>query len=114
MKLRHLLQGCSTGQLARISTAWKLEIEAGTLRRELVELLAVHLERIGQDAATWAALSEREQKVVGALVRAGGRHDLDLLVRRLLGSTSSERVREAAASAVQATVAALLERGILF
>lgn len=114
MKLRTLLQGCSSGQLNRISAAWKLEIEAGTLRRELVELLAVQLEQTGQGAAAWTSLSEREQKIIAALVRAGGRHDIDLLTRRLVGAGTSERVREAAASAVQTTVAGLLDRGIVF
>ena len=114
MKLRPLLQGCATSQLARIAAAQGLRPEAGTLRRELVELIAGHLEAASQNAATWEHLSGTQRGVVGGLVRAGGRHEAELLTRRLTGDIRNQDEREAAVSEVQAAVSSLLERGVLF
>src|SRR5687768_5156507 len=103
MDLRTALLGCSSGQLARIAAAWRVEAEAGTLRRELVELLAARIVGGAEDAATWSGLGEAERDVVRLLVRAGGRHEADLLARRLGREDAGEPA-----------VAELVERGLLF
>jgi hypothetical protein len=113
MKLRQALQGCSSGQLARIVSAWELPVEAGTLRRELVELIAEWLPREAAEPSFWSHLDDAALDVVRGLIRAGGRHDADLLVHRLSGGLA-EAAREAAQRRWQAAVAGLLDRGILY
>ena len=83
MNLRSALLGCSSGQLARIAAAWSLALDAGTLRRELVELVAARMIAGVTEEQAWSGLGEVERAVIGLLVRAGGRHEVDLLTRRL-------------------------------
>jgi hypothetical protein len=114
MKLRQALQGCSSGQLARIVASWALPVEAGTLRRELVDQIAEWLEREAQVADFWSRLDARERDVLGALVRAGGRHDAELLVRRLTSSLPLDVDPEMDQRQVHLALTGLLERGILY
>src|SRR4051794_20968627 len=98
MNLRTALLGCSSGQLARIAAAWTLDVEAGTLRRELVELVAARIVAEGEGARLWQTLGETEAQALKLLMRAGGRHENELLVRRLgrtgsLGATPDEMSR---------------------
>src|SRR5215217_4145356 len=112
MNLRSALLGCSSAQLARNASTWALGVEAGTLRRELVEAVASRIETELEAGAVWGALGELERQTVGALVRAGGRHEADLLGRRLgrgLAASADEATR-----AADAAIGALVERGLLF
>ncbi|MCC7372102.1 MAG: helicase-associated domain-containing protein [Chloroflexi bacterium] len=113
MRLRQVLQGCSSGQLARIAAAWSLEIEAGTLRRELVELIAARLEAAVSEPLFWQSRPPGERRILGALVRAGGRHELDLLARRLITRPAGDAY-DAAMRAFHATVTTLVEGGLLY
>ena len=114
MNLRSALLGCSSGQLSRIAAAWKLQVEAGTLRRELVEVLAERLLVAAGDAATWTTPGEHEREVIRLLVRAGGRHEADLLTRRLGRDESAGTEANALDARIEQRVAGLIERGLLF
>ncbi len=111
MNLRAALLGCSTGQLARIAAAWKLPVEAGTLRRELVEAVAARLEYGIADPGLWVTLGEPVADVMRLLVQAGGRHESQLLTRRVARNTPTEP--DAAGSDSEQAVSLLLERGLL-
>lgn len=127
MKLRVALAGCSSAQLARIAGAWALPVEAGTLRRELVELVAARIEAALADAAFWSGLGPTELEILAVLARAGGRHDADLLARRLgraprptidrrsegdAGGPASAGPTDASGE-VDRSLAALLDRGLV-
>lgn len=114
MNLRTALLGCSSGQLSRITAAWRLAVEAGTLRLELVELLAARIIAGADEATTWTELSEAERGVLRQLVRAGGRHEADLLARRLGRGAPGESNDEDAPTRTERAVADLVERGLLF
>jgi hypothetical protein len=113
MKLRAALEGISSSQLGRIADAWKLVLEAGTLRRELVDLLAARLADASTREELWSSLDASEREVVRLVARAGGRHESDLLARRLERSMASDRRADPQAS-TDRTVAGLVERGVLF
>src|SRR4051812_703078 len=83
MDLRTALLGCSSGQLSRIAAAWALDVEAGTLRRELVEAAGGRIVRELEDGGVWDSLGEVELLVLSVLLRASGRHEADLLGRRV-------------------------------
>lgn len=112
MNLRSALLGCSSGQLSRIAAAWALGVEAGTLRRELVEAVATKIEAELEIGAVWGTLGDLERRVLGLLVRADGRHEADLLVRRLGRGAASDP--DEAARLVDGAVSALVDRGLLF
>lgn len=114
MNLRTALAGCSSGQLARIAAAWKVAVEAGTLRRELVELLATRIVDEADAATTWAGLGVAEAEVVRLLVRAGGRHEEDLLLRRLGSDLSAGHDADGVRADVEAALRDLVERGLLY
>jgi hypothetical protein len=113
MDLRSALLGCSTGQLSRIAAAWMLSVEAGTLRRELVETVAARIEAELEAGGVWDALGDLERQAVAVLVRAGGRHEADLLGHRL-GRRLTVVDADEATRAVDAAVGGLVERGLLF
>ncbi|MGE3267591.1 MAG: hypothetical protein AB7P40_02515, partial [Chloroflexota bacterium] len=108
MNIRQALLSSSSGQLARIAAAWDLSVEAGTLRRELVDLLAQHLADVVQAAATWAELDDAALGVLRLLVQAGGRHEFDLLARRLRGSSADDADR-----ITDDAIGRLIERGLI-
>ena len=111
MKLRQALHGCSTGQLARISTAVSFQAEAGTLRRELVELLADRIAAVASAPALWQALDADAAQVVRWLVQAGGRHEAELLLRRLTrGAANPDDAR----AKVERALAELVDRGLVY
>ena len=114
MNVRTALLGCSTGQLSRIAAAWKVAVEAGTLRHELVELLSARIVAGADNATTWTGLGETERQVMRLLARAGGRHEADLLVRRLSRDVAGEQREDDPTSRVERAVADLLDRGLLF
>ncbi|HZO27389.1 MAG TPA: hypothetical protein VFH48_15520 [Chloroflexota bacterium] len=114
MNLRTALAGCSSSQLTRVAAAWTLTVEAGTLRRELVELLAERIIVGTADSTTWRELDEFERRVVGQLVRAGGRHETELLTRRLGRAVLGERSADESAKRVDRAVVNLVDRGLLF
>ena len=113
-----------------MAAAWKLEVEAGTLRRELVELLAARIVDEAAKGVTWSGLGETERSVIRQLVRAGGRHEADLLTRRLgraalhgrspdqrpaqIEGSISERIETAVSERIERAVSNLVERGLLF
>jgi hypothetical protein len=116
MDLRTALLGCSSGQLSRIAAAWALDVEAGTLRRELVGAVAARIADALEAGSAWGSLGELALQVAAVLVHAGGRHELDLLGRRV-----RQRVRPSAsddadevARLTDAAVASLVERGLVF
>jgi hypothetical protein len=116
MDLRTALLGCSSGQLSRIAAAWALDVEAGTLRRELVEAVAARIASALEDGAAWGSLGNPELQVAGALIHAGGRHETDLLVRRVgrrLGQDSPAAADEVA-RLIDAAMTGLVERGLVF
>lgn len=114
MNLRAALLACSSSQLSRIAVAWGLTLEAGTLRRELVELVAARVIAGVGEERTWSRLSEVERAVIGLLVRAGGRHEFDLLTRRLGRIEPRVAEDDDRAAAVERTVAGLFDRGLLY
>jgi hypothetical protein len=115
MNLRAALLGCSTGQLARIAAAWRLPVEAGTLRRELVESVAGRIEDAIADAGLWAMLGATATDVMRLLVRAGGRHEAELAARRATRSVQGYADADApdAVAEMEQAVSLLLERGLL-
>src|SRR5215208_2109950 len=113
MRLREALLGCSSSQLARIAAAWRLDVEAGTLRRELVELAAARIAAEVERAETWAGLDEAARRVLGLVIRAGGRYEADLLARRLARSGGGRSDVEERAQDVERAIVGLTERGLL-
>jgi hypothetical protein len=114
MNLRSALLGCSSSQLARIAAAWSLTLDAGTLRRELVELVAARIIAGVAEELTWSGLGEVERAVIGLLVRAGGRHEFDLLTRRLGRIEPRVADDDDRAAAIEQNVARLFDRGLLY
>jgi hypothetical protein len=112
MNLRSALLGCSSGQLSRIAATWALNVEAGTLRRELVEAVAARIEAEVAGDAVWDSFGDLGRQALSLLVRAGGRHEADLLTRRLGRGLNVEP--DEAARAVDAAVGDLVDRGLLF
>jgi hypothetical protein len=112
MNLRSALLGCSSGQLSRIAATWALTVEAGTLRRELVEAVATRIESELEAGAVWDSLGELDRQALIVLVRAGGRHEADLLSRRLGRGLNVEA--DEATRAVDAAIGELVDRGLLF
>src|SRR3954452_12208595 len=113
MRLREALLGCSSSQLARIAAAWRLDVEAGTLRRELVELAAARIAGEIERAETWADLDEAARRVLGLGTRGGGRYEAELLARRLARSGGGGGAAEGRAQDVERAVVGLTERGLL-
>jgi hypothetical protein len=113
MKLRAALGGSPSSQLGRIADAWKLVQEPGTLRRELVDLLAARLVEAAADEELWSSLEASEREIVRVVARAGGRHEADLLARRLGRSRASGTDADLQPS-IDRAVAGLVERGVLF
>jgi hypothetical protein len=114
MDLRSALLGCSSGQLARIATTLRLQVEAGTLRRELVELVAERIVAAASDGPAWAGLNGVARQAVQLLVRAGGRHEAELLVRRLGRDTPPRDEVDGSSRSIERVVGSLVERGLLF
>lgn len=118
MKLRDLLQGCSSSQLSRLAASWALPVEAGTLRRELVELVAERLTAGLHDEQIWSELSGHCREIVRLLARAGGRHEADLLARRLLrartGSADHDDEAHQAHRNLDGAISSLVDRGLVF
>jgi hypothetical protein len=116
MDLRTALLGCSSGQLSRIAAVWTLDVEAGTLRRELVEAVAARIAGALEEGSVWGSLGELALQVASVLVHAGGRHELDLLGRRVrqrVGRSASDEADEIA-RLTDAAIASLVERGLVF
>jgi hypothetical protein len=97
-----------------MAEAWRLTVEAGTLRRELIELLASRIVLAADEAETWTGLGELEQGVVRHLVRAGGRHEAELLTRRVTREIALLSDADDAEVDVERAVGGLVERGLLF
>jgi hypothetical protein len=114
MNLRSALLDSSSGQLSRIAAAWKLTVEAGTLRRELVELLSDRIAAATADPSTWQGLVEIDRAVFRLIVQAGGRHEAELLTRRLGRAVGTSVGGDEAALRIERSVADLIERGLLF
>src|SRR3954470_11369471 len=104
MDLRTALLGCSSGQLARIAAAWALDVEAGTLRRELVDVVAARIVAETQGSELWNVLGETERRALRVLMRAGGRHESDLLARRLGRTPAPGTTADETSRAVEAAV----------
>jgi hypothetical protein len=113
MNLRSALEGCPSSQLGRIADAWKLVLEPGTLRRELVELLAGRLVEAASSDELWSRLDASERAIVHLVARAGGRHESGLLARRLGRNRASDTDVDPQ-PVIDRAVASLVERGVLF
>jgi hypothetical protein len=114
MNCRQALLGCSSGQLSRMAAAWNLDVESGTLRRELVEALAERILAAVGEASTWAALDTSGRRAIRLMARAGGRHEVDFLTRRLSRAGSDGGPSDEPCPDVEAAIADLVDRGFLF
>jgi hypothetical protein len=112
MKLHEALLGCSTGQLRRVAEAWGVPNEPGTLRHELVDVLGQTIVAGAGAEGLWDNWDVDTPRILGALARAHGRHDADLLVRRLTGPSSGQD--DELASRIEQRIGRLIDRGLAF
>ena len=110
MKLHQALLGCAVGLLRTIAAERGLRVDASTLRSELVGALGGELARASAAGVLWRDLDDAERVVVSLVGAAQGRHDADLLLRRV-----AARLGESAGGMdPEGMLARLTERGILF
>src|SRR5438128_503028 len=112
MKLHEALLGCSTGQLRRVAEAWGVPAELGTLRHEFAEALTPRIVVEVADEGFWTGLDGDTHRVMEMLIQAHGRHEADLLVRRL--ATADTAGPDEAARRIEQRVGRLIELGLVF
>ncbi|MCC6173675.1 MAG: hypothetical protein IT305_00090 [Chloroflexi bacterium] len=113
MKLRDALLSLSTGQLHRTAASWAVQVEAGSLRIELVDRVTEAIEAGLRDEAIGLAPGDPGHDALILLAQAGGRQEVGLLARRLATRRPSAPTGDVT-PAIDVALAALVDRGLVY